>query len=94
MVYDPREQDEIIEAFSELLRLPTADGGRKRAAGTKVPWRIDPGHKDAFWRHLKRQVDGDTIDADSGAPAWGHIAWRACALALQDRHRGEPGWLA
>ncbi len=81
--YDPAEQDELIEVFSALLRLPTEDGGRKRAAGTKVPWRVDPGHEEAFYRHLARAESGEERDPDSGASPWVHIAWRALALAVQ-----------
>ena len=91
--YDPDEQLHILAVFAELLALPTADGGRKRAAGTKVNWQVDRGHWEAFWRHLRRYENGETYDAESQAHALIHAGWRLLACAAQDMHRGEPGWL-
>lgn len=84
MTYDPREQEDIIEAFVAMLRLPTLDGATKRMAREKPPWTIDPGHRDALYRHLKRWEMGEAADEDSGAHPLVHVAWRALALAWQE----------
>ena len=73
----------MIEAFAAMLRLPTADGGRKRMAAQKQPWTVDSDHRDAMYRHLKRWETGETYDEDSGGNALIHVAWRALALAWQ-----------
>lgn len=86
MTYDPAEQGYLLEAFLDLLRGPTQDGGRKRELGTKVPWTEDPGHEEAMYRHLRRFEAGETEDEDSGADPLTHIAWRALALAHQRKH--------
>jgi hypothetical protein len=83
VAYDPAEQTDIIEAFAAMLALPTRDGGRKREKQEKVPWTVDPSHRDAMYRHLKRWETGDIYDEDSGANALVHVAWRALALAHQ-----------
>lgn len=85
MSYDPSEQDEIAAIFAELLRGPTQDGGRKREAGTKVPWTVDL-HEQALYRHLGRWESGELTDADSGCHPLVHVAWRALAIAWQDAH--------
>jgi len=88
VTYDPSEQDEIIEAFTALLRLATRDGARKRAAGTKVPWTIDPGHEAAMFRHIARwKSDPDGRDEDSGAHHLVAAAWRALAIAFIETYR-------
>ena len=88
VIYEPSEQDEIIETFSALLRLATKDGGRKRAAGLKVPWMEDRGHEAAMFRHLARwKSDPDGRDEDSGAHHLVAVAWRALAIAWQETHR-------
>ena len=91
--YDASEQDDILREFVTLLSLPTADGGRKRAAGTKVNWKVDPDHLAAAYRHIQRYENGDIYDAESGAHALLHAGWRLIAKADQDMHRGEEGWL-
>lgn len=88
------EQREILAIFTEMLRYPTADGGKKRAAGEKPDWRSDYSHEDAAWRHLHRKLDGDLYDEDSGAHAYIHAAWRLLAVAYQEgalrpNERGE-----
>jgi hypothetical protein len=83
VTYRNSEQHEIEGAFSDMLRAPTGDGGNKRAAGLKVHWKVDPSHEDALHRHLQRWMDGERYDADSGAHALAHVAWRALALAYQ-----------
>ena len=92
MSYDAREQDELMAMFTELLRGPTQDGGRKRAAAAKVSWKLDPGHLPAVFSHLDEYFHGRLVDKDSGQHPLVHCAWRCLALALQDTHRGERGW--
>ena len=84
--YDPKEQDLVLDVFVELLRDATKDGGRKRAAGLKPPWWVDPSHKAAMWRHLDRWRDREMHDADSGAHPLVHVAWRALAIAYQETY--------
>lgn len=84
-MYDPTEQEDIIAVFSEMLRVVTADGGRKRAAGSKVHWTVDPGHKPALFRHLQRWEKHELVDADSGTHPLVHAAFRALALAYQEQ---------
>ena len=91
--YDPTEQDEIIEMFTDLLRLPTQDGGKKRRAKVKVNWKVDPGHLPGLFSHLDEYFHGRLVDKDSKTHPMVHAAWRCLALALQDIHRGEAGWL-
>lgn len=86
MSYDPREQDFILEAFSEMLRAATKDGGRKRALGTKPDWKSDPGHEAAIFSHLSRWKHGEKVDPDSGAHPLVHLAWRALAIAYIETH--------
>lgn len=89
------EQTEIIGTFAHLLRGPTEDGGRKRERrdNPKPLWKVDPDHEAAFYRHLKRAEAGEMVDEDSNASVWTHIGWRALALAAQQEHAGEPGWI-
>jgi hypothetical protein len=75
------EVESTLDVLVELLRPVVADGGRKRAAGTKVHWTVDPGHEAALERHL--DVVGAGPDADSGACPWVHVAARALMLAGQ-----------
>ena len=82
--YDPLEQEEIIVTFAEMLRAPTADGGRKREAGTKVPWTVDSEHREKMYKHLRRWESGETVDAESGAHPLVHTAWRALAIAWRE----------
>lgn len=84
MTYDPSEQDDISDIFAAMLALPTADGGRKRAAATKVPWTVDPDHEAGLFSHLARWKRGELEDPDSGAHPLIHAAWRCLALAWQE----------
>ena len=84
--YDSKEQDVVLEVFAELLRTATADGGRKRAAGTKPPWWVDPSHRAAMWRHIDRWRNREMRDKDSGAHPLVHAAWRALAVAYQETY--------
>jgi hypothetical protein len=81
------EQREILAIFTEMLRGPTADGGVKRAAGTKAHWKEDPTHEDAAFRHMDRKLAGDIYDEDSGYHAYVHTAWRFLAVAYQEGWR-------
>jgi hypothetical protein len=83
------EQEFILDVFADLLAGPTRDGGRKRAAGTKVIWTEDPDHEDAMYRHLARYERGELDDTDSGCHPLVHVAWRALALAWQQRRITE-----
>lgn len=84
-----REQAEVLDAFAALLGSASADGGRKRAAGVKVSWRIDPEHPAAIDSHLRKWRAGEMVDSDSGAHPLVHAAWRALAVAWQDTERDK-----
>jgi len=80
------EQAAVLAVFTEMLRAVTADGGRKRATGTKPPWWRDLSHEPALFSHLSKWKRGDRIDPDSGAHPLVHLAWRALAIAYQEAH--------
>lgn len=86
--YNPTEQDEVLAIFTEMLRSVTKDGGRKRAAGTKPSWKVDPSHFAAIFSHLNKYFHGEDVDPDSGVHPFVHLAWRALAIAYQDTHEG------
>lgn len=89
--YDPvKEQAEIEMEFTKLLRSATLDGATKRRAGQKVPWKVDPSHRDAMLRHFGRYLlDPHGRDNDSGAPHLVAVAWRGLALSWQELHPAE-----
>ena len=87
--YNPAEQDEIISTFSQMLRAVTKDGGNKRAAGTKVNWKVDTDHERGLFSHLAKWKAGEYVDRDSGAHPLVHAAWRALALAYQECEAGK-----
>jgi hypothetical protein len=90
-VYDPTEQDIVIETFAAMLRSATKDGGKKRAAGTKPPWWRDPVHEPALFSHLYKWKRGEARDKDSGAHPLVHLAWRALAIAYQETYgKADP----
>lgn len=90
VAYDPAEQDEIIEAFIELLTSSTLDGANKRMRGEKPGWKIDPDHLAAKRRHDARyELDPAGKDKDSGAHHLVASAWRSLAIAWQDTHPEE-----
>lgn len=93
MGYDAREQDELMKLFTDLLWTVTKDGANKRRVGAKVSWKIDPGHVPGLFSHLNEYFHSRLVDKDSGQHPLVHAAWRCLALALQDKHRGEPGWI-
>jgi len=78
------EQAEVLGWFHEMLRTVTADGGRKRAAGTKPLWKVDSGHPSALYRHLEAWEIGERYDPDNGAHPLVAVAWRALAIAAQE----------
>lgn len=82
--YDPSEQDVLIGVFSEMLRQPTRDGGKKRATGKKPPWWSDDAHLPALFSHLNRYFHGEKKDPDSGAHPLVHLAFRALSIAYQE----------
>lgn len=87
MTYDPYEQVELLGIFRQMLEGPTADGGKKRSSGQKVPWREDEGHIPALYRHLHRwEEDGPIPDEMSGSHPLVHVAWRALAIAWRETH--------
>ena len=89
MSYDPSEQNQITQLYAEMLDACTKDGGRKRAAGEKVDWRIDPDHRRGFYSHIYKYEAGDREDEDSGAHPLVHAAWRLLATAWQETHEAE-----
>ena len=82
--YDAIEQERLIAIFTNMLWQATRDGGKKRAAGTKLPWNIDPTHEAALFSHLNKWKHGETVDPDSGAHPLVHLAWRALAIACKE----------
>jgi len=83
-VYDPAEQEEILDAFRQLLWPAVSDGGRKRAKKAKPSWKVDKGHTAALERHLARWDRGELEDEDSGAHPLTHAAFRCLAIAWQE----------
>ena len=88
-LYDPAEQGDVIEIFTAMLREPTGDGGRKRAAGEKPSWKVDPDHERGLFSHLSKWKAGEVVDRDSGAHPLVHLAWRALAIAWQETEAGR-----
>lgn len=80
------EQATVVAVFAEMLKAVTADGGRKRTAGTKPPWWCDAGHEPAIFSHLSKWKHGERIDHESGAHPLVHLAWRALAIAYQEKY--------
>lgn len=93
-MYDPAEQDDLMKLFIDLLWAVTKDGASKRRAGAKVSWKVDPAHLAGIFSHMDEYFHGRLVDKDSGQHPGVHLAWRWLAIALQDMHRGEPGWAA
>lgn len=85
--YDEQEQANIARIFAEMLESCTKDGGSKRRAGEKPPWWADDSHEAAMFSHLNKWKHGEYRDADSGAHPLVHLAWRALAIAYQERDK-------
>lgn len=84
--YDASEQDEIIEEFTKMLRVVTGDGGKKRNAGLKPSWKVDPSHEAAIFSHLMKWKKQELVDPDSGQHPLVHAAWRCLAIAWREMH--------
>jgi hypothetical protein len=83
--YDDSEQDVLMHVFCEMLWAATRDGGKKREAGTKVPWWRDESHMAAVWSHFRKRELGQ-MDENSGAHPYVHAAWRLLAEAYQETY--------
>lgn len=81
------EQAEIMFEFQTMLNAASGDGQKKREAGVKVLWKIDPEHEAAMFSHLNKWKHGEQVDPDSGVHPLVHLAWRALAIAWQETHR-------
>lgn len=79
------EQRELLQEFVGMLNSVSKDGGRKRAAGAKQSWKIDQSHEAAIFSHLNKWKHGELADPDSGQHPLVHLAWRALAIAWQER---------
>jgi hypothetical protein len=84
--YDDSEQDVLMHVFCEMLWAATRDGGKKREAGTKVPWWKDTTHMAAVWSHFRKRAQSKFEDSNSGAHPYVHAAWRLLAIAYQETH--------
>jgi hypothetical protein len=83
--YDDSEQDVLMHVFCVMLWAATRDGGKKREAGTKVPWWRDESHMAAVWSHFRKRELGQ-MDENSGAHPYVHAAWRLLAEAYQETY--------
>jgi hypothetical protein len=83
------EQAEILGWFSHMLQAASGDGGKKRQAGLKPSWKIDPSHEAAMFSHINKWKHGERVDADSGSHPLVHLAWRALAIAWQETHASD-----
>ena len=83
------EQEAVTALFADMLSKCSVDGGKKLAAGTKVSGKIDKSHEAALFSHLNKWKHGKKYDKDSGAHPLVHLAWRALAIAWQERHEDE-----
>lgn len=79
-----REYDDLLSRFMEELEKPSGDGFKKRDAGEKPPWYIDPAHEAAIFSHLAKWYKGELVDPDSGAHPLVHAAWRCLAIACRE----------
>ena len=87
------EPEELLDTFRQMLSLATSDGAAKRRAGLKPCWKDDGSHPGAFFRHLRRFMEGETVDPDSGADPRVHMAWRLLAWAYVDTKGAAVGRL-
>jgi hypothetical protein len=79
-----QETDEVQRIFGQMLAMATGDGSKKRSAGLKPKWTVDPSHEAALFSHLNKWKHGEKKDPDSGAHPLVHLAWRALAIAWQE----------
>lgn len=77
------EQHELAGAFADMLAEATAEGGRRRAAGTKRHWKVDPNHLAAAGRHWTKYQAGERYD-DEGIHHLVKVAWRCLAWAYPE----------
>lgn len=78
------EQQEVLQAFADMLATVSRDGGKKRAAGLKPSWKIDTSHEAALFSHLNKWKHGEKLDDHSWQHPLVHLAWRALAIAWQE----------
>ena len=83
------EQAELLREFATMLAATSRDGGRKRSAGLKPSWKVDPSHEAAVFSHLNKWKHGEKVDPDSGQHPLVHLGWRALAIAWQETHSSE-----
>lgn len=79
------EQEEFLEWAIQNLKLASGDGERKRRSNQKVNWKIDTGHEGSLFSHIAKWKKGQFMDPGSGAHPLVHAAWRALAIAYQER---------
>jgi hypothetical protein len=80
------ERELVERVFVSLLRSATGDGSKKRQAGEKPPWWIDPNHEAAIFSHINEWKHRRLKDKDSGAHPLVHGAWRHLAIAYQETY--------
>ena len=91
LMYNPSEQEDVLEVFLDMLATVTRDGGQKRARGEKPPWWRDDSHEAAIFSHLTKWKRGLKTDPDSGTHPLVHAGWRCLAIAYQElRGKRDP----
>ena len=83
------EQAEALSEFVIMLASTLRDGGKKRAAGLKPSWKVDPAHEPAIFSHINKWKHGEKSDKDSGQHPLVHLAARALMIAWQETHPEE-----
>jgi hypothetical protein len=78
------ERADINARFAQELAKATGDGSKKRQAGTKPRWDVDPAHEPAIFSHIAKWKRGEKIDPHSGAHPLVHAAWRCLAIACRE----------
>ena len=68
------EQEEVLRIFGGMLAGPTGDGKKKREAGTKPLWKVDPGHEAAMYRHLDAWEGTEWINSAPGVAKFSRVA--------------------
>lgn len=86
------ERETVLAVFYYMLYDVTRAGSVKRKKGEKLPWYEDESHEAAIFSHLNKWKHGETVDPDSASHPLVHLAWRALAIAYQERiGRRKPG---